>query len=93
MTNNHQTISVRHLKACMKRLHVTDNDVLAIKKDSVLATEEGTESMRRALASMGINVLTVIVEDFSEIAALNETTMRKHGWYRFPLNTKRTNTK
>ncbi len=93
MTNNHQPISVRHLKACMKRLHVTDNDVLAIKKDSVLATEEGIESLRRALASMGINVLTVIVEDFSEIATLNETTMRKHGWYRFPLNTKGTNTK
>lgn len=67
----------------IKKLHVGDGDVIALKFQSNLANKETIELIANALNRMGLEQsLVVVVEDFGDLSVLNETEMNKRGWYR-----------
>ncbi len=67
----------------LKKLHITNGDIVAVKHQSSVGKEETVEGIAAALGRMGVtDALVVVVDDFGDLTVLNETEMRKHGWFR-----------
>ena len=67
----------------LKRLHVGNGDILALKYQSENANVQAIDTITHALESMGLNILVIVVDDFEDLSVLNETAMNQRGWYRF----------
>lgn len=76
-------ISCRQMARLLKRFHVTDGDIIAVKYQSSVAKEEVVKGIAAALERMNVNnALVIVVDNFEDLTVLNETEMRKHGWFR-----------
>jgi hypothetical protein len=78
---NSINVSVRQMARLLKKLHINNGDILAIKYQSENANKEAIDIITHAFESMGINVLVIVVDDFDDLSVLNETEMAKRGWY------------
>jgi hypothetical protein len=74
-------ISVRQMSRLLKKYHVNNGDILAIKYQSENANRQAIDVITHAFESMGISVLVIVVDDFDDLSVLNETEMAKRGWY------------
>lgn len=75
--------SVRQLSRLLKKYHIEEGDIIALRHQTANANMETIESLTKALDRIGLhNVLVVVVDDFDDMRALNETEMNKRGWFR-----------
>jgi hypothetical protein len=79
---NSINVSVRQMSRLLKRLGVSNGDVLAIKYKSENANKQAIDIITHAFEKMGINVLVIVVDDFDDLSILNETAMNQRGWFK-----------
>jgi hypothetical protein len=65
----------------LKKFHVGNGDILALKHQSENANADAIEVITQALTKMNIMALVVVVADFDDMSVLNETAMNKQGWF------------
>lgn len=86
-------ISVRQIARLLKKYHIENGDILALKTHSQNANVETIDLIAKALERLNLNVLVIVVDDFNELNVLNETEMNKRGWFRLEKILRRIPTK
>lgn len=77
------SFSFRQINKIIKKIDVTRNSVILIKKDSELAEDEVFSLFREALRSAGLEgVVVLTVDSLDELDELDLRDMRKAGWVR-----------
>lgn len=66
----------------IKKFHVNNGDIIAIKHQSENANRAAMEFIADALEKMGVQALVIVVNDFEDLSVLNEQEMNKRGWYK-----------
>lgn len=75
--------SVRQIARLLKKIHIEDGDIIALRHRSANANIQTIESLTVALDRIGLSrVLVVVVDDFDDMRALDEREMNKRGWFR-----------
>jgi len=70
----------------MRRLSITDGDILLIKEGSSFANKEIIEQLTHSLARMGYyKTLVIVVDSLDDLNVLDESGMLAHGWLRVPV--------
>jgi len=84
MTTNSppNNISARQMARLIKKFHVNNGDIIAIKHQSENANRTAMDFIANALEKMGVQALVVVVNDFDDLTVLNEQEMNKRGWYK-----------
>lgn len=86
MTDNiSETSPVFTFKKAMqlcRKLHLGNNDVILLKRGSSLASLKGIDNLVHAIEKLNVNAMVAVVDDFNNLAILDETQMRKMGWMR-----------
>jgi len=67
----------------LKRLHISNGDIIALKHQSENANKVAMDFLATALEGMKVDAIVVVVKDFDDMTVLNETEMNKRGWYKF----------
>lgn len=76
-------LSIRQLARLLKKFHVEDGDIIALRNRSTNANYETIEQLSKALGRIDRHhVLVIVVDDFDDMQVLNETEMNKRGWFR-----------
>lgn len=81
-TNFENTISVRQMSKLLKRFHLNNGDILAIKHQTENANEQAIDTITKALTHLKIDALVIVVDSFDDLTVLNETEMGKRGWFK-----------
>lgn len=67
----------------VRKIKLTPNTLIVFDKNAV--TEQGLNDLADVISKTGIsNVVLMTVENVKDIAALPESEMNKHGWFRAP---------
>jgi hypothetical protein len=74
--------SVRQIAKLLKKFHVQNGDILALRYKTPTANKEVIDLITEALGRLKIDALVIVVEDFDDLSALNETEMNSQGWYK-----------
>jgi len=78
----HGRISVKQMAAFVRKMRISDGDVLAIKSGCQLATTDNIEKLRDLLYRANMqNSVIVVVDDFDDLTVLDRKAMRKLGWF------------
>lgn len=73
------------VREAVNLLRLKNGDVVLVKQNSPLATRQTVEALAEAFGRQGFNKsLVCIVENFTDLTALDETEMRALGWQRIP---------
>jgi hypothetical protein len=75
-------LSVRQMAKLLKKFHVSNGDIIALKHQSENANRAAMDFIATALEGMGIQALVVVVNDFDDLSVLNETEMAHRGWFK-----------
>lgn len=78
-----QSLSIKSAAKLMRKMRVKDGDVILVKKDTELSSEENMKTLMSSLKVIGFSAtIVVVVDEFDHIKTINETDMNKFGWYR-----------
>lgn len=75
-------LSVRQLSRLLKKYNIRNGDILALRHQSENANLDAIDMITKALTSMQVNALVIVVDDFNDLSVLDELEMNKRGWYR-----------
>lgn len=74
----------------IRKLHLSDGDIVLIKRDSHLATKDMLEALGDEFEkNYKFRVLFVVVDDFDDISKADDDILRKAGWIRWPRQRER----
>ncbi|KKL91617.1 hypothetical protein LCGC14_1892870 [marine sediment metagenome] len=77
-----QPLSIRTLSKAMRKMKLSDNCVVMVKRGSDLATSERLKTLENTIAlAQTVNVVIVVVDDFGDLKAIDKETMGANGWY------------
>lgn len=83
MTNEPENaFSFRKAQQFVRKLRVSQGDVILIKAGSVMANERDIGRLADALGTLKIEAIIAVVDEFDNLTVLNEDDMRKLGWIR-----------
>jgi len=84
MTPTNSSVSVRQMSRILRKMHINNGDILAIKYQTENANKDAIDAITEALGKIGLEkCLVIVVNDFDDLTALNETDMGRLGWYKF----------
>lgn len=78
-----QQLSIKSAAKLMRKMRVSDGDVILVKQDTELSSDENMKTLMSSLKVIGFSAtIVVVVDEFDHIKTLNEDGMNKFGWYR-----------
>lgn len=77
-------MNAKQAKAFVRKMRISANTILLVKKDSEIATRMTIDNIGRAIETAKISgVIILVVDDVDrDIAALDKDVLNKHGWFR-----------
>ena len=84
MDTEKHDIGVRRAGKIIRKLRLHNNDVILLKKGTVLATKDNMNALAQAIGESELSgIIVVVVDDFTDLSVLNEANMQEHGWFKF----------
>ena len=76
-------LSIRTAAKLLRKFKVVDGDVLLVKSDSELSSDDNMRALASGLKIIEhANTIILLVDEFDDIKTVSETHMNKYGWYR-----------
>ena len=76
-------LSIRTAAKLLRKFKVVDGDVLLVKSDSELSSDDNMRALASGLKILEhANTIILIVDEFDDIKTVGEEHMNKYGWYR-----------
>ena len=76
-------LSRRMASKLLQKFKVNDGDVLLVKSNTELSTDDNMRALATGLKILGhAHTIILVVDEFDNIKTVDETTMAKYGWYR-----------
>lgn len=79
-----QQFSFNTLAKIVRKLHVTNNDIILIRSGSMLARQDVIQQIIKVLEDAKINGAVMVVDSFDNLTTVNETDMNAAGWFKLP---------
>jgi hypothetical protein len=68
----------------ISRLHLSDNDVILVKKGTEMAQENNLDALAQAVGDTGVRgIIVIVVDSLNDIRSISADNMSEHGWYKF----------
>lgn len=78
-----ENISIKTLAKFVRKMRISNGDIIAIKSGTVLANKRTVDELSEAIGALngkGKCVL-IVVDDFDDLRVLDEKAMNERGWF------------